>query len=233
MKPVPPVIPDLATNELDDNTTGLDLMGDFAKRMGLTEEINSGKMQGGVPVEINGVPVPKDLYTPEQLKKVNAAQKINDMMTGGETVIPITKDNSFDAQFQAQLQAKKDAMSGDATLAPKFTTPTAQTTNPVNPTVVQPTLGSALKQLAELPSDAELDAQADKIERDFAIKMGLSPLVSNKPTGQTPPPVVIMSPAESKSSTAPTVINNNSTTHLNMTKDPADSLMFNQMLGGF
>lgn len=228
MKPVPPVTPvtpNLATSELDDDTTGLDLIEDFAKRMGLTEEIKSGKMQGGVPVEINGIPVPKDLYTPAQLKMLNAAQKISDAMGGDKTAIPITKDNSFDAQFQTQLQAKKDAM-GDGTLTPN--TDAFVPFDKPNPNVTYKSKeGGFVNDENASPAD-----RARMRGNKYVAPTFTAPTVAEKPTGQPPAPVVIVPPSDSKGSAAP-VVHNNSTTHVNVTKDPSNDLMFNQMLGGF
>ena len=54
-----------------------DLIDDFAIRMGLSGTDHTSRMQGGVPVEIDGMPVPQNLYTPEQLKNINAARQID------------------------------------------------------------------------------------------------------------------------------------------------------------
>jgi len=225
IKPVPPVTPDLATSELDDDTTGLDLMDDFAKRMGLTEEIKSGKMQGGVPIEINGVPVPKDLYTPEQLKMVNDAPKPSDMMNGGETTVPITEDNSFDAQFQAQLQDKKDAMSGDNTPTPN--TDAFVPFDKPNPKVTYKAKGGGFVN----DEDASPADRARMRGNKYVAPTFNAPTVAEK--SSTPPvPIIIAPQSDSKGSAAP-VVNNSSTTHVNVTKDPSHDLMFNQMLGGF
>ena len=59
------------------------MMRDFAERMGI-EDVSqiSGQMQGGVPVEINGMPVPEELYSPEQLQNLQAAQQVSAAMSG-------------------------------------------------------------------------------------------------------------------------------------------------------
>lgn len=59
----------------------------FAERMGEKDVFNvKAKFQGGVPVEINGKPVPEELYTPEQLKRVHTARHLNDLMSQREGV---------------------------------------------------------------------------------------------------------------------------------------------------
>lgn len=51
-----------------------DLAAYFANQMGI-ENPENFKMQGGLPVLINGQPVPEDLYSPEELKNINAARE--------------------------------------------------------------------------------------------------------------------------------------------------------------
>ena len=51
-------------------------MNNFADKMGLTGGQHTAKFVGGLPVEIDGQPVPKDMYTPDQLKRINAAKSM-------------------------------------------------------------------------------------------------------------------------------------------------------------
>jgi len=60
------------------------LLRDFAERMGLDTSNLDGKMVGNVPVEINGEPVPKELYTKEQLNRIEAARQVQQSMPQGE-----------------------------------------------------------------------------------------------------------------------------------------------------
>jgi len=53
-----------------------DMMNDFAKKMGLTGDSHKAVFKGGVPVEIDGKPVPQNLYTPDQADNVAAAKKM-------------------------------------------------------------------------------------------------------------------------------------------------------------
>ena len=58
------------------NLTQQDTMNDFAKKMGLTGDSHKAVFKGGVPVEIDGKPVPQNLYTPDQAQNVAAAKKM-------------------------------------------------------------------------------------------------------------------------------------------------------------
>ena len=56
---------------------------DFAGKMGLPPGKHDVQMQGGVPVSIDGQPVPQDLYNPQQQRNIQAAQQMSSMMNGG------------------------------------------------------------------------------------------------------------------------------------------------------
>lgn len=56
---------------------------DFATKMGLSPDNVQAKTEGGVPVEINGVPVPDELYTDKQRNNIKAARDMKKMMQGG------------------------------------------------------------------------------------------------------------------------------------------------------
>jgi len=58
------------------NLSQQDMMNDFAKKMGLTGDSHKAVFKGGVPVEIDGKPVPQNLYTPDQANNVAAAKKM-------------------------------------------------------------------------------------------------------------------------------------------------------------
>ena len=58
------------------NLSKQDMMNDFAKKMGLTGDNHKAVFKGGVPVEIDGKPVPQNLYTPDQAQNVDVAKKM-------------------------------------------------------------------------------------------------------------------------------------------------------------
>ena len=66
--------------ELQDKQKSID---DFAGKMGLPPGKHDVQMQGGVPVSIDGQPVPQDLYTPAQQRNIQAAQQMSASMNGG------------------------------------------------------------------------------------------------------------------------------------------------------
>jgi hypothetical protein len=51
-------------------------MNDFAKKMGLVGNNHTAKFVGGVPVEVDGKPVPTNLYTPSQAGDIEAARQM-------------------------------------------------------------------------------------------------------------------------------------------------------------
>ena len=51
-------------------------MNDFAKKMGLAGTNHTARMVGGVPIEIDGKPVPTNLYTPSQAGDIEAARQM-------------------------------------------------------------------------------------------------------------------------------------------------------------
>lgn len=58
------------------------LINDFAQQMGLPPGNHDVQMQGGVPVSIDGQPVPQNLYSPDQQRNIQAAQQMSAMMNG-------------------------------------------------------------------------------------------------------------------------------------------------------
>ena len=78
-------------------------MNDFAKKMGLTGDNHKAVFKGGVPVEIDGKPVPQNLYTPDQAQNVDAAKKMAAQManpsgTSSYSKVDDTPGYSIDAK---------------------------------------------------------------------------------------------------------------------------------------
>jgi hypothetical protein len=57
-----------------------DLIAGFAEKMGVSGTNPTAQLVGGVPVSINGVPVPTSLFTPDQLANINAAKAVTNAM---------------------------------------------------------------------------------------------------------------------------------------------------------
>jgi len=57
-----------------------DLIAGFAEKMGMSGTNSTAQLVGGVPVSVNGVPVPTSLFTPEQLANINAAKAVTNAM---------------------------------------------------------------------------------------------------------------------------------------------------------
>ena len=57
-----------------------DLIAGFAEKMGMSGTNSTAQLVGGVPVSINGVPVPTSLFTPAQLANINAAKAVSNAM---------------------------------------------------------------------------------------------------------------------------------------------------------
>jgi hypothetical protein len=57
-----------------------DLIAGFAEKMGVSGTNPTAQLVGGVPVSINGVPVPANLFTPDQLANINAAKAVTNAM---------------------------------------------------------------------------------------------------------------------------------------------------------
>jgi hypothetical protein len=56
------------------------LVQDIAGKMGMSGAKHTANFVGGVPVSINGVPVPTNLFTPDQLANINAAKAVSSAM---------------------------------------------------------------------------------------------------------------------------------------------------------
>jgi len=85
------------------NLSKQDMMNDFAKKMGLTGDNHKAVFKGGVPVEIDGKPVPQNLYTPDQAQDVAAAKKMAAQManpsgTSSYSKVDDTPGYSIDAK---------------------------------------------------------------------------------------------------------------------------------------
>ena len=57
-----------------------ELVRDIAGKMGMSGTKHAANFVGGVPVSINGVPVPANLFTPDQLANINAAKAVTNAM---------------------------------------------------------------------------------------------------------------------------------------------------------
>ena len=81
---VRPKIERLNTNLKDE-----ELVKYFAEKMGIdVSKQYTAETRGNVPVSINGIPVPRELYTEEQANSVDAAIKMAAMMSGKTPAIP-------------------------------------------------------------------------------------------------------------------------------------------------
>ena len=88
------------------------MMNDFAKKMGLTGDNHKASFSGGVPTEIDGKPVPDNLYTSDQRANIKAAKQMAAQMQGDYKDVmghqaKIKAD--YDAQMQAVNQARRNA----------------------------------------------------------------------------------------------------------------------------
>jgi hypothetical protein len=65
---------DLLAQKVASATADRNLVADLAGKMGMSGAKHTANMVGGVPVSIDGVPVPANLFTPDQLNNINAAK---------------------------------------------------------------------------------------------------------------------------------------------------------------
>jgi hypothetical protein len=75
-------------------------INDFAQQMGLPPGKHDVQMQGGVPVSIDGQPVPQNLYTPDQQRNIQAAQQMSAMNNNSAAAQPITPATPSDGSYQ-------------------------------------------------------------------------------------------------------------------------------------
>lgn len=76
-----------ARDESADMQSKVALAQDFAIKMGMSPDNVQSKMEGGVPTEINGVPVPDELYTDDQRNKIKAAREMRAVMEKNEKLM--------------------------------------------------------------------------------------------------------------------------------------------------
>ena len=79
-----------------DHADSDELIKSFAAQMGLPLGAKyTAELRGGIPITINGKPVPRELYTEEQAKRVDAALAMAKLMQdpsgGGQSASPVTK----------------------------------------------------------------------------------------------------------------------------------------------
>jgi hypothetical protein len=94
-----------------------DMMNDFAKKMGLTGDSHKAVFKGGVPVEIDGKPVPQNLYTPDQANNVAAAKKMAAQManpTAADTSSYSKVDNTPGVSIDAKDKLSQAMGNGPA-----------------------------------------------------------------------------------------------------------------------
>lgn len=67
------------------------IVKEFAEKMGIDpNKISGSELVAGVPIQINGVVVPKELYSAEQIKKIDQANQMKAQMSGqGQVTTPI------------------------------------------------------------------------------------------------------------------------------------------------
>jgi hypothetical protein len=71
---------ELVSQRIASATSQRDLIAGFAEKMGMSGTNPTAQLVGGVPVSVNGVPVPTSLFTPEQLANINAAKAMSNAM---------------------------------------------------------------------------------------------------------------------------------------------------------
>ena len=89
------------------NLSKQDMMNDFAKKMGLTGDNHKAVFKGGVPVEIDGKPVPQNLYTPDQAQDVAAAKKMAAQMANPSAAATDTAPKSTTPAANTGYELKK------------------------------------------------------------------------------------------------------------------------------
>jgi hypothetical protein len=71
---------DLLAQKVASATADRNLVADIAGKMGMSGAKHTANFVGGVPVSIDGVPVPANLFTPDQLTRINAAKSLSNAM---------------------------------------------------------------------------------------------------------------------------------------------------------
>jgi hypothetical protein len=71
---------DLIAQKVASANSQRDLVAGFAEKMGMSGANPTAQMVGGVPVSINGVSVPTNLFTPDQLTRINAVKSMSNAM---------------------------------------------------------------------------------------------------------------------------------------------------------
>ena len=86
----------LTQDRINSATSNGKLIQDIAGKMGMSGANHTADMMvGGVPVSIDGVPVPTNLFSPEQLANINAVKAANAMMKGASESIQYSKKLSI------------------------------------------------------------------------------------------------------------------------------------------
>jgi hypothetical protein len=70
----------IAQQRFDSGMGRAEVVQDIAGKMGMSGAKHTANFVGGVPVSINGVPVPTNLFTPDQLANINAAKAVSSAM---------------------------------------------------------------------------------------------------------------------------------------------------------
>jgi hypothetical protein len=100
-----------------------DLIAGFAEKMGMSGANPTAQLVGGVPVSINGVPVPANLFTPDQLTNINAAKALSKSMNEAQ----IKRIFHTAARIQQLNEGVWDKVKGVAGQAASAVANTAQT----------------------------------------------------------------------------------------------------------
>jgi len=135
------------------------LAKEFADKMGIQYE--SVKFVGNIPIEINGKPVPENLYTEEQKKSIKNARQLNRQLNGTQ---PESVNTPTPAATATTGQGTPTATTGQGTLTATTGTLTA-TTGTLTATPGTPTRVYSNKE--------ENEEEKEKLATEFADKMGI------------------------------------------------------------
>lgn len=107
------------------------LIDSFAARMGLTGANHTAQFVGGVPVAIDGVPVPTSLYTPAQLEGIQTAQALT-ALTATDPTPNVSNSTSAATTSEEGTNLRIQSVEGQTIIAettPLVEEPTVQNFN--------------------------------------------------------------------------------------------------------
>jgi hypothetical protein len=179
---------DLLAQKVASATTDRNLVADLAGKMGMSGAKHTADMVGGVPVSIDGVPVPTNLFTPDQLNNINAAKAVGNMMKEAQ----IRRIFYTAARIQQLNEGIWDKVKGAAGQAASAVANKAQTVGTNLTTKVTADKLMAAWKKAGSPTDSDAVAaimkQAGVDDAIIASSMkslgGQQPAPANAPGGQ-------------------------------------------------